>query len=631
MSAETRTAVRPAVRRALLIYDGHCNFCRFWIGRWRSRTGRRIGYRRAQQVATRFPEIPRVEFDRAVQLIEPGGAVTSGADAVFRVFDLAGKSPLFLRAARAVPGFVAAARIGYKFIARHRTTFSFFTRLLWGRAFRAPTFFIARWIFLRALGAIYLIAFVSLLLQIRGLIGAHGILPAQLWLNAVREQLSAERFKLAPTIFWLDASDTFLQGACIAGALLACAVIANFFPSACLLLLWALYLSLSVVGNVFLGYQWDALLLETGLLAVFLAPLSARPDWRANPLSTRIARWLLLWLVFRLMFQSGLVKWLAPPSENGEQTWRNLTALNYHYETQPLPIWTSWYLQQSPLWWKKFSVVAMFAIEFAAPFTLLAPARVRRAGCAAMIGLQVLIASSGNYTFFNWLTIALCVLALDDDCFSAHWRRLARVPVPAHGRDWPLALLAPVAAANLLVTTMQLTSTLRTRTSWPHLCMKVYELTAPLRSFNSYGLFAVMTTSRPEIIVEGSNDGETWLPYEFKWKPGDVTRRPGVVAPHQPRLDWQMWFAALGDVRQNPWFLRFLQRLLEGSPEVLDLMEKNPFPAAPPRYLRALLYDYKFTRRGDDPKAWWKREERGVYCPAISLGRASADGKEDAD
>lgn len=633
-AAASRSA-SPAARRPLLVYDGDCNFCRFWIGRWRSRTGRRIAYRRSQQVAARFPEIPRTEFDRAVQLIEPGGAVASGADAVFRIFDLAGNEPLLLRAARALPGFTAAARIGYRFVARHRTAFSFFTRLLWGRAFRKPAFFLARWIFLRALGAIYLVAFVSMLVQIRGLIGARGILPAQPWLDAVRGQVGADRFRLAPTVFWLDASDRFLQGVCIAGAVLACAVIANVFPSICLLLLWALYLSLCVVGNVFLGYQWDALLLEAGLLAAFLTPFSARPDWRANPLSSRIARWLLLWLLFRLMFESGVVKWNAPPSENGEQTWRSLTALKYHYETQPLPIWTSWYLNQSPLWWEKFSVLVMFAIEFAAPFTLLGPARVRRAGCAAMIALQALIAISGNYCFFNWLTAALCVLALDDDCFPARWRRLARLPAPVPAGkkpgapDWQLALLAPIGGVNVLVTTMLFASTLRADISWPDVCMKIYTAAAPLRSFNSYGLFAVMTTSRPEIIVEGSNDGKAWQPYEFKWKPGDVNRRPGVVAPHQPRLDWQMWFAALGDVRQNRWFLHFMERLLEGTPEVLALMEKNPFPGAPPRYVRAMLYDYHFTRRGDDPRAWWRREERGVYCPPVSLG-AAPTGRGDA-
>ena len=618
MNAEIRSAA------PLLIYDGHCNFCRFWIGRWRSQTGRRISYRRSQQVAARFPEIPRGDFDRGVQLIERGKRTASGADAVFRVFDLAGRAPWILRLARVVPSFTAAAHLAYKFVARHRQVFSFFTRMLWGRAFRKPTFFIARWIFLKLLGVVFLVAFLSLFVQVRGLIGAHGILPAKPWLDAVREQIGPDAFHLAPSIFWWDASDTFLQGACLAGALLSCAVVANFFPSVCLLLMWTLYLSLCVVGNVFMGYQWDALLLETALLAAFLTPFSAHPDWRANPLFTRVARWLLLWLVFRLMFESGVVKTLAPPSENGEQTWRALTAMSYHYETQPLPIWTSWYLHKAPMWWHKFSVLAMFAIEYVAPFTLIGPTRIRRAGCAAVIALQALIASSGNYTFFNYLTAALCLLALDDDCFPARWRRLARLPAAKRERDWPLALLAPIAGASVLVTTMQLAFTLQLDFQWPKFCETILEATAPFRSFNNYGLFAVMTTSRPEIIVEGSNDGTTWLPYEFPWKPGDVMRRPGVVAPHQPRLDWQMWFASLGTVRQNPWFLHFLQRLLEGSPEVLALMEKNPFPGAPPRYIRAMLYDYKFTQCGDDPRAWWKREPRGEYCPAISLGRASA-------
>lgn len=622
MNADTPRAARPP---ALMIYDGHCNFCQFWIGRWRSRTGRLAHFRRSQQVAERFPKIPRGEFDRAVQLIESGGAVSSGADAVFRLFDLTGKAPWILRAARDVPGFLALARAAYRFIARHRQLFSFFTRMLWGRAFRRPTFFLSRWIFLRALGAIYLIAFVSLLVQVRGLIGAHGILPAQPWLDAAREQIGAERFAAAPTIFWMGAGDRFLQGACVAGALLSCAVMANFFPSLCLFLLWVLYVSFCVVGDVFLGYQWDALLLEAGLLAVFLTPFSALPGLLANPLPARIARALLLWLAFRLMWESGVVKWLAPASENGEQTWRALTALRYHYETQPLPIWTSWYAQKAPLAWHKISALGMFGIEFLAPWTLLAPARLRRGGCAAMIALQAAIAGTGNYAFFNYLTAALCLLALDDDCFPARWRRLAlaRRPVdtgPAGGR----VALALLAAVSVIVTTMELAGTLRLRVPWPDACVRLREIAAPLRSFNPYGLFAVMTTSRPEIIVEGSSDGIVWQPYEFRWKPGDVSRRPGLVAPHQPRLDWQMWFAALGSVRENPWFLHFLERVLAGSPEVLALLEKNPFPQGPPRYVRARLYDYKFSQSGDDPRAWWRRELLGEYCPAISLGRASA-------
>ncbi len=609
-----------------MVYDGDCNFCRFWIARWRDRTGRRMDYRRSQQVAARFPKIAPEDFQNAVQLVEPDGEVTSGADAVFRAFEVTGTAPFWLRFARSVPGFEGAARGVYRVIARHRTAFSFFTRLLWGRAFRRPTFFIARWVFLRLLGVIYLIAFLSLLVQIRALVGKRGILPAANHLDAVRAQLGAESYRRLPTLCWFDASDGALVGLCVAGAVISCGVIFNVLPGLSLIALWALYLSLSNVGQTFLGYQWDALLLETGLCAMFLVPpLQLRPDWRTNRAGTRIAHALLLWLAFRLTFESGLVKLNAPPSPNGEQTWRALTALKYHYETQPLPLWTSWYLNQSPLAWQKFATLVMFGIELAAPWTILAPTRVRRLGCASMMALQTVIITSGNYCFFNYLTMALYALLIDDDAWPVRWRKSAR-RLPEKQGGWSPWLVAPVAAAGVLVTGMQLVSTMHADISWPRFSMRLYTLLAPLRSFNSYGLFAVMTTSRPEIIVEGSNDGQTWLPYEFKWKPGDVTRRPRLVAPHQPRIDWQMWFAALGDVQQNPWFVNFLVRLLEGSPEVLAQLGYNPFPDKPPHYIRAQLYDYHFTRRGDDPHAWWKRELIGTYCPAVSLQRSDETG-----
>ena len=624
-----RVAVaNPPANRPLMVYDGECNFCRFWIARFRETTGDRVAFRRSQQAARRFPEIPQNAFQNAVQFIEPDGSVESGADAIFRAYEISKREPRLLAAARATPGFEKIARAAYRFIAKHRTTFSMLTRWLWGRAFRKPTFFIARWIFLRLLGAIYFAAFVSLLVQIRGLVGKRGILPAAQYLDAASAQIdsASERWHLLPTIFWFGASDAALVGACAAGAVISLAVVLDFAPSISLILLWALYLSLSTVCRVFLGYQWDVLLLETGFLSIFLIPpFSLQPGLRENSLSTRIARALLLWLLFRLTFESGAVKLTSH-----DPTWRDLTALKYHYETQPLPIWTSWYADQAPLAMQKFSVLAMFAVELAAPFTIIAPARLRRAGCAAMIALQALIASTGNYCFFNLLTVSLCVLTLDDDVWPKRWRKLVRAPLPkmeSRAIAWPLFITAPVATTSVLVTSMLLASVFHTSIRWPKFLSEIHRALAPLRTLNGYGLFAVMTTERPEIIVEGSNDGENWMPYEFKWKPGDVTRRPRLVAPHQPRLDWQMWFAALGSVPEN-WIYFFLMRLLEGSPDVLALLEKNPFPDAPPHYVRAMLYDYHFTRYGDaanDRRAWWKREQKGLFIPPVALRKKSED------
>jgi hypothetical protein len=292
------------------------------------------------------------------------------------------------------------------------------------------------------------------------------------------------------------------------------------------------------------------------------------------------------------MFASGCVKLLS-----GDAMWHDLTALTVHYETQPLPTWLGWYAHQMPAWSQKASCGAMFFVELVVPFLIFLPRRPRMAGAWLMILFQIAIALEPSFGLRS-LTHATTVL-----------RRLRTLCV------------ALVATIIILITTMQTIGMFRARAAWPSWMVTLYQVVGPFRSVNSYGLFAVMTPSRPEIIVEGSNDGQTWLPYEFKYKPGDLERRPAFVAPHQPRLDWQMWFAALGDVRGNRWFINFAVRLLQGTPETLALLEKNPFPNQPPKFVRGSLYDYRFTdgamRRATG--RWWRREYKSEYCPAISL------------
>jgi hypothetical protein len=470
-----------------------------------------------------------------------------------------------------------------------------------------------RRLFLRALAAVYLVAFVSLAVQVDGLIGSGGILPAAELLADVAATTGAERYWLLPTLAWLADGDAFLRFLCWGGAALAVVLFLDVAPVPVLVLLWACYLSLVQAGQVFLGYQWDALLLEAGLLAVFLAPLRLRPrppSLDAPP--APLAVWLLRWLLFRLMFGSGVVKLLS-----GDAAWRSLAALTVHYETQPLPTWTSWYAHQLPGWFHQFSCVLMFGVELIVPFLVLCPRRARLLAFWPLVGFQALIAASGNYAFFNLLTAALCIPLLDDAALPA---RLRAEPAPegaVASRPWPRFVLWPAAAVLLTASGAHLLMTFRVRPPAPLLLPA--QLVAPFASVNSYGLFAVMTTSRPEIVVEGSDDGVAWKAYSFRWKPGDVRRAPSFVAPHQPRLDWQMWFAALSSCQSNPWFVRFLLRLHEGSPPVLALLAEDPFLGRPPRYLRATRYDYRFTdaaaRRRDG--AWWRRDESGPYCPAL--------------
>jgi lipase maturation factor 1 len=230
-----------------------------------------------------------------------------------------------------------------------------------------------------------------------------------------------------------------------------------------------------------------------------------------------------------------------------------------------------------------------------------------------LIGLQIGILFTGNFAFFNWLTLALCVPLFAGGRVRKWGESGGHVP---EGRGYRAKWIA-AGAIGVFVFVATLPGLIGAfNVNPPDLLGRWL---APWRSFNGYGLFRVMTTERPEIVVEGSRDGVNWSAYEFPWKPGDLYRRPGWCAPHQPRLDWQMWFAALSDVRGNPWLVRFLVRLLEGSPEALALVEKNPFPDAPPKYVRAVLYDYQFTAWGEETAAWWKRERKGLYCPAISL------------
>jgi hypothetical protein len=506
-----------------------------------------------------------------------------------------------------------------------------------GRQATAPAHQLVRWLFLRSLGLVYLVAFLSLWVQVRGLIGSNGILPAGLRMEALGRQaaeahLGWGRFHLVPTFCWLSSSDGFLTAQCAAGTVLSALLVLNLAPALCLAILWALYLSLTTIGGEFLSFQWDNLLLETGVLAVFFAPLQWRPGVARAPPPSRLMLWLLRWLLFRLMFASGCVKLLSK-----DPTWLDLTALKSHYETQPLPTWVGWYASQLPARTQQVCTALMFVIELAVPFLVFGPRRLRQAACILIVALQVLIFLTGNYCFFNLLTIALCVVLLDDAALrrlTPKWlraktqpatqaERAAPEPVPSKRprARWPWFALAPVAVVTVILPLMQFMAMFGARASLPRPLGAMYAWLAPLRSCNQYGLFAVMTTTRMEIVIEGSNDATNWTAYEFKYKPGDVQYRPKFVEPHQPRLDWQMWFAALGDYRQNPWLVNFCVRLLQGSPDVLRLLERNPFPDAPPRYIRALFYEYHFTdwptRRRTG--AWWRKDLKGAYLPALSL------------
>ena len=495
-----------------------------------------------------------------------------------------------------------------------------------------PSYLLARWVFLRLLGLTYLIAFVSLATQATGLVGAEGILPVGDYLDRLRDTYGADAYRRFPTLLWLSSSDPTLTALCWLGALLSVALILGLAPVPVLTALWVSYLSLSIGGQTFLGFQWDTLLLETGLLACFFAPRGRCPRLTTEAPPSPLACWLLWWLLFRLMFLSGITK-----IASGDPTWADWTALTHHYETQPLPLWSGWYLHQLPEGIHRLATGGMFIVELLLPWAIFTPVRWRRtrlAACAGLVCLQVAIGLTGNYGFFSILSVVLCLTLVDDHA----WRRVlprqlaeraqtvARQPRPRGGWRTPLVALGATVLFALggLTFAREISGTLargRQRSldlSWSD---QVVGWVQPLRSINGYGLFRVMTVERPEIVIEGSADGDTWSEWDLRWKPGDPQRRPGLVAPHQPRLDWQLWFAALDPRGEAYWLQPLMTRLLAGTPAVTALMGDSPFDDTPPRYLRLAYYDYRFTTPSErgETGAWWHRQFIDVLTPPISL------------
>jgi len=628
-----------------MIWDGECHFCKRWIERWREITAGKVDYVTYQEAAARFPEIPVEQFKRAVAFIEPDGEVFFAAEAVYRSLRYRSSRKWLAWSYDRVPGFAVISETAYKFIAHNRSLGSTVTRLLWGKDVRPPTYFWARRWFLRMLGLIYLIAFVSLWVQVDGLVGSNGMSPVSHFLPAVRQQVGLDAYFLLPTLCWLDSSNTFLHFLCGGGVVLSLLLIFGLAPALSLVVLFIFYLSLTIAGQVFFNFQWDVLLLEAGFLSIFLAPWRLWPRdlllWPGSAIPTtatsaivspvsRAGLFLLKFLLFKLMLMSGVVKLTSGDDSwgwvNHSFRWGALTALDYHYWSQPLPTIFSWWADKTPEWFKHFSVAFCLAVEIIASFFIWAPRRPPLVAAGLMIFLQIVIALTGNYCFFNLLTIALCLLLIDDTAVASLCRGALRHGVPdtatqRRGYNRASAYAAIVVIVIMFpINTWLIFSAFKPQSRPPGWLANFYEQLEAFRIVNGYGLFRVMTKDRCEIVIEGSSDGINWAPYEFKWKPGDVKRAPGWCAPHQPRLDWQMWFAALETPDQNPWLIGLIVRLLEGSRDVTGLLAHNPFPDKPPNYLRAMFYRYRFTNIEEHRQtgAWWKRQELREYLPTIS-------------
>lgn len=440
-------------------------------------------------------------------------------------------------------------------------------------------------LFIRLLGLVYFFAFGAFLFQIKGLIGKNGILPVGDFLRMVRVRFYKERYYLKlPTIFWLNDSDEALVTVVGTGTVLSVLLILGIYPPVVLLLLYGLYLSIVNVGQIFLGYGWEGFLLETTAHA-FLLTVTPLPD---------VMVWLSVnFLLFRFHVQAGAVK-----LQSQDANWRNLTAISYHYETQPLPNTIAYYIYRAPMWFHKLSCVGMFFIELALPFALLMGSEARLAAFVGFVGLQFTIWATGNLSFLNYLTVALCTLLL--------------APQPTEQG----LFMGIVGSVYLALQVIQFAHHFFPRAFFERILSPL----APFHLVNRYGIFAVMTTKRLEIITEGSHDGKEWKEYVYPYKPSLLNWRPRRIAPYQPRLDWQAWFLPFRPYGYDIWYSNFLGHLLKNTPEVTKLLRVNPFKDNPPRYIRSKAYLYKFTTFEEKRKTgnWWKREEAGIYGPTLS-------------
>lgn len=593
-----RMSEAPA--KPVLYWDRDCGFCRRWVERWRQATGASVEYREVQSASGPIVEAAGGLPPKHIVLAQRDGSLLTGAGAA-----LASLAPHSLRARmlfalyRALPPFRAAGEAAYRLIASHRELFSFLSRLLWGPDPLAPTFQISGWIFPRAIGLVFLCAFISLWVQIDGLAGSRGILPVAEQLAAIERQVRengsiSQAWFAMPSFLWFGASDTHLHAWLAVGTAASLLLVLGLLPALTALVAWACYLSFAATVPVFLNFQWDALLLEAALLTALYVPWR-RFLGRGTSEPTRWGRLLVWWLLFRLMFESGVVKLYGYNAE-GVNAWLDGTALDFHYFTQPIPVWTSWWAAQLPGWFQRLSLYAVFFIELVLPFFIFGPRRMRMLAFWGFALLMVLIMTTGHYGFFNLLTLALCLTLVDDASWPVAFRRLLASAQTKSVPRLQRRIVPWLAAAILAPTAVTLLMVLRLcPASW---IGPVLGPVAPLRSTNSYGLFSVMTTERPEITIEASADGVNWLPYNFPYKMDVAKNSLPFLIPHMPRLDWQMWFAALEyrERGQPPgWTMPFLARLQEGSADAQSLLSPGGATEILPRYFRLRLDLLEFT------------------------------------
>jgi lipase maturation factor 1 len=530
-------------------------------------------------------------------------------------------------------------------------------RWLFDSRYGAADRLIPRWIFLRALALWYFSAFYALLFQIKGLMGPQGILPAGQYLAAVARVLGPRRFWFAPTLFRASSSSWMLMAVMIIGLVASVIAFVNLWPRLSLLVCWICFLSFVTSTSVWSNYQSDGMLLEAGFLSLFFAPRGLLPGWGAHSLPSRASLFLLQWEWFRIYFESGMVKLLS-----GDQQWRNMTAMDEYYQNGPLPTWIGWYIQHLPHWFQAATTLGTLIMELGVVLMLFLPRRLRIVCFFIVTPWEIGVILTANYTFLNYLVLSLGFLLLDDKFLRRFVPARFRPPEPVAAiieeptEEPRLSILsaAETASSEAPADSMDPTAERSRGRFAEHLrafrfALSVVMLTwvayntavemiglplggAPLPTFpislldpfriaNQYGLFAVMTRGRYEIEFQGSNDGSNWIAYPFRYKPQALNEAPGIYAPYQPRFEWNLWFASLGDWRENDFVPLTEERLLTNDEDVLRLFRSNPFLNAPPRFTRAVLWQYWFTSMEEKRRTgnWWRRQWMGVYAPEFTL------------
>jgi lipase maturation factor 1 len=506
---------------------------------------------------------------------------------------------------------------------------------------------IPRWLFLRGLAFIYFSAFFSLVFQIRGLIGPQGILPASDYLQSVSQALGGwQRLWYAPTLLWWSSSAPMLNTLCWVGMIASLLLLFNLWPRGMLAICFVCFLSFVSAAQDFSGYQSDGMLLEAGFIALFFAPPGFRPRLARAHAASRASYFLLQWEWFRIYFESGAVKLLS-----GDPQWRHFTAMDEYYQNGPLPTWIGWYVQHLPHWFHAGSVYATLALELGLVWMLFLPRRWRILCFFVVTPWEIGVILTANYTFLNYLVLALGILLLDDDFIGnlISAKRRSQITEPVVISEETIAsvetsssqidkedqsffhrLWRPVklTASSVILTWIFYATTAELIWMFAAVPLPTFPVDAlePFRIANRYGLFAVMTRGRYEIEFQGSNDGQSWTPYVFRYKPQALNEAPGVYAPYQPRFDWNLWFASLGSWREYPIVPNTEVRLLANDKDVLALFKNNPFESAPPHQIRAVLWQYWFTSMEEKHRTgmWWRRQDLGLYAPTLER---SADGQ----